>query len=195
MTQAAVHGRQPEPVAGVRRLNWGCGSWIQPGWINADVKADLGADVCCDIRQGLPFDDESIDYTVSIHALPELEHDALVPTLVELWRVLKPSGVLRLGLPDLDRGIDAYRDGNRDYFLVPDDHARSIGGKFIVHMLWYGFSRSLFTFDFSAELLQKAGFADISRCAFRETKSRFSEIVELDNRPAESFFVEATKPG
>ena len=47
--------------------------------------------------------------------------------LGELHRVLKPGGVLRLALPDLDRGIAAYQNGQADYFHVPDDDARSIG--------------------------------------------------------------------
>jgi len=40
-----------------------------------------------------------------------------VPVLAELRRVLKPGGVLRLVLPDLLKGVDAYRRGDRDYFL------------------------------------------------------------------------------
>jgi predicted SAM-dependent methyltransferase len=179
----------------LRRLNWGCGNCVEPGWINSDVKDAPGVDICCDIRDGLPLPDWSIDYTVSIHALPELPYGKLVPALQELRRVLKPGGVLRLGLPDLNKGIDAYRRGDRSYFLVPDEHARSLGAKFVVHMIWYGHSRSLFTHDLIAELLETAGYGDITHCGFRETKSSFADIVTLDNRPAESLFVEASNPG
>jgi predicted SAM-dependent methyltransferase len=179
---------------GVKRLNWGCGSWTEPGWINSDTKQGPGVDLACDIRGGLPLRDDSLDYAVSIHALPELEYDALVPALQELRRVLKPHGVLRLGLPDLDRGIDAYLREDRDYFVIPDDDACSTGAKFVTQMLWYGYSRSLFTHDFAAELLAKAGYVSVERCTFRQTRSRFPEIVELDNRPQESLFVEASKP-
>jgi predicted SAM-dependent methyltransferase len=118
----------------------------------------------------------------------------LVPTLEELRRVLKPGGTLRLALPDLDRGIDAYRRGDAGYFLVPDEDARSIGSKFIVQMLWYGYSRTLFTHDFIAEQLERAGYAGITRCAFGVTASGHPGIVELDNREDESLFVEAVRP-
>ena len=177
----------------VHRLNWGCGDHPQPGWINSDVRGIDGVDVCCDIRSGLPLDSDSIDYIVSIHALPELPYPDLVPALGELRRVLKPGGVLRLGLPDLERAIRAYRRGDRAYFLIPDEDAHSIGGKLVVQLTWYGFSRSLFTVDFTQELLAKAAFTDIAECAYQTTASDYPEIVELDNREQESLFVEATK--
>jgi len=177
----------------VRRLNWGCGTSPDPGWINSDVKEDPAVDIVCDILDGLPLEGDSIDYAVSIHALPELRLPDLAPALMELRRVLVPGGVLRLALPDLDRGIRAYLDGDRDYFLIPDSDARSPGAKFVTQMLWYGYSKSLFTEDFVCELLERAGFREIAPCRYRETASEYPEIVELDNRPEESLFVEARK--
>jgi predicted SAM-dependent methyltransferase len=178
---------------GVRRLNWGCGLDPEPGWINSDVKEGAGIDISGDIRDGLPLDSDSIDYAVSIHALPELAYPDLVPALEELRRVLKRGGVLRLALPDLDRAIAAYQRDDEGYFLVPRDEVSSRGGRFIVHVLWYGYSRSLFTADFVEELLAKAGFAGVVHCSYRTTSSRFAEIVDLDNRERESLFVEAVK--
>ncbi len=177
----------------IRRLNWGCGAEGEPGWINSDQKEGPGVDISCDIREGLPLETESIDYAVSIHALPEIPYPELVPALAELHRVLMPGGVLRLVLPDLDRAIDAYRRGDRSYFLIPDHDVRSLGGKLIVQLTWYGYSRSLFTRDFTAELLVKAGFQRVDQVAYRSTASVFPGITELDNRESESLFVEGTK--
>jgi SAM-dependent methyltransferase len=174
-------------------MNWGCGEHPDSGWINSDVKAGPGIDISCDIREGLPVEDASLDYIASIHALPEVPFADLVTVLGELRRVLKPGGVLRLALPDLDKGIDAYLNNDRDYFLVPDEDAATIGGKFVTQLLWYGWSKSLFTHDFTEELLRDAGYSAVFACAFRETKSRFPEIVELDSRERESLFVEAVK--
>jgi predicted SAM-dependent methyltransferase len=148
-----------------------------------------------DIHRGLPLPSDRFDYAVSIHALQEIAYPEVVPVLRELRRVLKPAGVLRLALPDLDRAIDAYVRRDLSYFLVPDDEVTSLGGKLAVQMTWYGASRTLFTFDFTAELLGKAGFVDIARCAYQETRSAYPEIVALDNRPKETLFVEAVKPG
>lgn len=186
-------GAGPPPKQ-VRRLNWGCGTNnVHPDWINSDIKAAPGIDIVGDIAEGLPLDEGSIDYAVSIHALPELPYPALSGALVELRRVLKPGGVLRLGLPDFEKAIRAYLDRDADYFLVPDDDVRSLGGKLIVQLTWYGYSRSMFTFDFIEELLYGAGFVRVDLCGFGETKGRYPEIVELDDRERESLFVEAVK--
>ena len=182
------------PDQSIVRLNWGCGASGEPGWINSDLKEGPGIDISGDIRDGLPLDDESVDYAVSIHALPMISYPDLVPVLQELRRVLKPGGVLRLSMPDVDRTIQAYLRRDRDYFFVPDDEVKSFGGKFIVHMLWYGYTVTVFTTDFIDELLWSAGYQDVRHCAFKETSSPFGPgILELDNREAESLFVEAVK--
>ena len=179
--------------AEIKRLNWGCGSWTPEGWINSDIKEGPGINLVCYISQGLPIDTDSLDYAASIHSLPEVPYSDLVKTLAELRRVLKPGGVLRVGLPDLDKGIAAYQRGDKDYFLIPDDEVKSIGAKFIVQMLWYGYTRLLFTHDFIEEMLQKAGFSRVERCSHKVTRSKWPEITDLDNREAESLFVEAFK--
>jgi len=178
----------------VRRLNWGCGAHVAPGWINSDIKEDTGVDLVADIRQGLPLASDSVDYAVSIHALPEFSYPELVPVLEELRRVLAPGGTLRLALPDLRRGIDAYLSGDEAYFKVAPEEVRSLGGRFAVQMTWFGYSHSLFTADFALELLEKAGFVDVRECAFGVTASGIPEIVELDNREEESLFVEGCAP-
>lgn len=180
--------------AALTRLNWGCGSHVAEGWINSDVKQEAGVDLVADIRTGLPLQPDSVDYAVSVHALPELRYPELVPALAELRRVLKPDGVLRLVLPDIDRAIDAYRGGDQEYFHVPSDEVRSASGRFIVHVLWFGYSRSLFTTEFTEELLVNAGFDRVRACTYRRTSGPFGRIVELDNRPDESLYVEARKP-
>ena len=194
MSHEQTQTRSPEGGSdGVRRLNWGCGDWTMPGWINADIKQGDGIDIVGDIREGLPLDTDSIDYAVSIHSLPEIPYTELIRTLVELRRVLRPGGVLRVALPDLDKGIEAYHRRDSSYFKVPDEDAKSVGAKFVTQMVWYGYSRSLFTHEFIEEQLLKAGFASVQHCAFKQTASAHPDIVALDNREQESLFVEAVK--
>jgi SAM-dependent methyltransferase len=175
-----------------KRLNWGSGGYIE-GWINSDRTPHPGVQVVADIRDGLPLETDSIEYAVSIHALPEIPYLDLVPVLQELRRILKPGGVLRLELPDLDKSIDAYLKADKDYFLIPDEEVRSLGGKLVVQLVWYGHARSPFTHDFVEELLVKAGFSRVSRCAYHTTSSKYPEIVGLDSRARESLYVEGTK--
>jgi SAM-dependent methyltransferase len=175
------------------RVHFGCGAITPPGWINVDRKRGPGIDVRCDVIDGLPFPDDSVDYITSQHALQDLGIFQQVPAMAELRRVLRPGGLLRLGLPDLDRAIQAYRAGRRDHFIPRE--WETLGGDFITHILWYGETSTLFTGEFAEELLRKAGFARVAQVEYRMTVSRFPEVVEMDHREHESFYVEAFKEG
>jgi SAM-dependent methyltransferase len=177
----------------VQRLNWGCGDHLGAGWINSDVKDGGGIDLVADIRRGLPLGDACIDYAVSIHALPELSITEIEGGLVELLRVLKPNGVLRLALPDMRLAIAALAEGRESFFKIEADSAETFEGRFIRHILWYGYTRTLFTPEFTKELMKRAGFVGVRECPFGVTESRYSGIVELDNREDESFFIEGER--
>jgi SAM-dependent methyltransferase len=177
----------------VRRLNWGCGPTPARGWFNSDRVSVPGLQHCGEIQDGLPLADSAVDYVVSIHGLQDLPYLDVRPALKELRRVLRPGGVLRLGLPDLDRALDAHARGDRGYFYIPDTESVTLSGKLIVQITWYGSVRTPFNWEFARELLLDVGFRDVVRCAYRETASGHADIVELDNRERESLFVEAVK--
>lgn len=165
-----------------------------PGWINVDRRRVPGVALVADVAAGLPLADASCDGALALHVLQDLPYPRVVPALGELARVLRPGAVLRLGLPDLDRAIDAYRRGDHAYFCVPDADARSIGAKLVTQLVWYGTVRTPFTYDCIAELLGRAGFGAVTRCAFGVTHSRAAALAAHDNRPRETLFVEASRP-
>jgi hypothetical protein len=107
--------------------------------------------------------------------------------------VLEPGGTLRLGLPDLDRALDALRARRQEYFWTWE--WESVTGNFVTQITDYGYTRTLLNFEFAEELLTRAGFETVRRADHGETTSRYADIVELDGRPEESFFVEAFKGG
>ena len=173
------------------RLHLGCGPFAVPGWINVDRLALPGVEVAADLCAGLPFGAGAFDAAVAIHVLQDLPWAEIPPAVRELRRVLRRGGVLRLGLPDLDRAIDAYRRGDHRHFYVPDRDARSMGAKLVTQIVWYGSVRTPFTPDYAEEVLRGAGFAEVARCAYRESRYGEPELAALDNRERESFFVEA----
>jgi SAM-dependent methyltransferase len=177
----------------VARLNLGSGARGEPGWINADLKRGPGVQLVGDVRDGLPFSSECLDQIVSIHMLSMVPLPDVRPLLRELRRVLKPGGVLRLGLPDLGKGVAAWQSGDAAYFTVPDADARSLSAKLITQLLWYGHSVSLFTPEFAEELLRDAGFERVHHCRHGESATADAGMTELDNRAGESFFVEAVR--
>lgn len=136
------------------------------------------------LEYGLPFDDASVDYVYSSHALEHCFREDAQATLIEAHRVLKPGGWIRVAVPDLEHAIALYRVGKKDqalgYFF-----ASSRAGSSERHQYMYDF-------ELLRDLLKASGFAEISRRAFRE--GVVNDIEILDNRPEETLFVEARKP-
>jgi len=174
-------------------INLGCGPVARSGWVNCDARDLPGVDLRCDLRSGLALGANYADYIAAIHVLQDLAYAEIVPALREIRRVLKPGGVLRLAVPDIDRAINAYVRRDAGYFYVPDEDARSIGGKLVTQIIWYGSVRTPCNFDFINESLAAAAYHDIKRCAFGVTCSRFPQLASLDNRERETLVVEALK--
>jgi SAM-dependent methyltransferase len=84
-------------------LNIGCGATRHPDWINLDVAA-AGPDVMqFDVARGLPFGSGEASVCYSSHVLEHLDRAAARTLVAECFRVLKPGGVIRLAVPDLER--------------------------------------------------------------------------------------------
>ena len=161
------------------------------GWLNVDRFAAPGIDVVADLRAGLPLAAACVECAVAMHVLQDLDYPDIVPALGELRRVLAPGGILRAGVPDLERGIQAFLRNDGAYFYVPDEEVRSAGAKLVVQAIWYGSVRTPFTWDFAREMCEKAGFRTIHRAEFGRTVSGGRDITRLDNRERETLFFEA----
>jgi predicted SAM-dependent methyltransferase len=93
-----------------RRLNLGCGGRFHPGWVNLDLQPQNPSVRRHDATTPLPFGDASFDAVYHSHLLEHLPRDRAAPFLRECWRVLRPGGVLRVVVPDLERIARLYLD-------------------------------------------------------------------------------------
>lgn len=61
-----------------------------------------------DLRKGIPFDSGSVDAVYHSHLLEHLDREAVPGFLAEVRRVLRPGGIHRIVVPDLERDARAY---------------------------------------------------------------------------------------
>lgn len=83
-------------------LNIGCGANYHPDWINLDVAPSSAVVLPVDISKGLPFHSNFAIACYSSHVLEHLDKAGAVNLITECFRVLKPGGVIRLAVPDLE---------------------------------------------------------------------------------------------
>jgi SAM-dependent methyltransferase len=89
-------------------LNVGCGQTFHPEWINVDVVPAAPGVRRVDLAHGLPFADRSIDACYCSHVLEHLPPEAAARALAEMFRVLRPGGIVRIVVPDLRRIAEQY---------------------------------------------------------------------------------------
>jgi SAM-dependent methyltransferase len=61
-----------------------------------------------DLRKGIPFPDQSVDAVYHSHLLEHLDREVVPTFLAEVRRVLKPGGIHRIVVPDLERDARDY---------------------------------------------------------------------------------------
>jgi SAM-dependent methyltransferase len=82
--------------------NIGCGSVFHPAWVNLDVSPPDPAVRRWDARIGLPFSDGTVEACYASHVLEHLSKVEASRLLAECRRVLRPGGVIRIVVPDLE---------------------------------------------------------------------------------------------
>jgi predicted SAM-dependent methyltransferase len=100
----------------VRRLQFGCGKFPAPGWINANLEPGPGVEISGDIKHGLPLESDSLQYIASMHALVELPYLEVVPALRELRRVLEAIPAEKLGYIVTGTGAQDSYYGYEGYY-------------------------------------------------------------------------------
>jgi len=86
-------------------LNVGCGSKIAKNgnWTNIDMGTQSTEDVIkCDLLIGFPFGNGEFDVVYHSQVLEHFPKDKSAYFILECYRVLKPGGILRVVVPDLE---------------------------------------------------------------------------------------------
>ncbi len=136
-----------------------------------------------DLRQPLPYPNASLEGVFGCHVLEHLTSAEAEATLREAHRVLRPGGVVRIAVPDLDEVIAEYDPAEPEAFL--DGLLQSRERTTSRHRHWWLYNeRSL------RELLERTGFRDIQRRAYRE--GACPDVERIDSRP-ESLFMEGVR--
>jgi predicted SAM-dependent methyltransferase len=158
------------------------------GWVNIDLlRPGRRLDLYWDLRRGLPFPSARVDAIFAEHLFEHLTHDDGSALVRECLRVLRPGGVLRIGVPDLDRYIASYL-GQDDLIdrVRPGRPTRAIalGETFFL----YG-HRCMYDFETLERTCIDAGFAAVERSAFGE--GRIAPSPDSLSRRDETLYVDA----
>lgn len=97
----------------VRKLQIGSGPNLLAGWLNTDRDIDPQYGdkiVFLDATEPFPFSDTSFDYIFSEHQIEHISERDARTMLRECFRVLRPSGRMRIATPDLAAIVGLYQD-------------------------------------------------------------------------------------
>lgn len=173
------------------KLNLGCADRPRKGWINVDALRFPGVDILLDLRRRLPFVDDSAGFIFMEHVLEHFDLDDARRLLSECHRVLKPGGVMRLVVPDGEKYLRAYSEGN--IRLIGQLRPGASTSMMAINDVFLQGWQHKFTYDFEtlALVCGEAGFRNLYRC--KPKNGRFDEVLDSEDREAESLYVEGVK--
>jgi SAM-dependent methyltransferase len=193
------------------KVNIGCGLSGISGWHNLDNSPTITlsripllkralklptwpSDVRrYDVRKGLPFPDNSARYIYSSHTFEHFTSEESSRIVKNCREVLKPGGILRIVVPDLELIA-------REYLADPNPLAsQTFLSRLSLHHSWQDFmhpgsnhsqmldGRSL------AHMLRTAGFDEVAVSSYRTSAIPEIQQLDLEVRRRESLYVEARK--
>ena len=89
-------------------VNLGCGKVLHSAWRNMDLSPGTPGIEFIDLSRPLPFVEHSLRAVYCSHVLEHLPRGRVPRFLAECARVLRPNGILRLVVPDLEAAVREY---------------------------------------------------------------------------------------
>ena len=133
-------------------IHIGCGEIVLPNYINIDARPLSHVHFISKNISRLPFlKNNSAQVIYACHVIEHLPTAVVPKALAEYFRILKPGGILRLSVPDLDRLMEIYqKEGKTIEAIQPI----LMGGQDYL----YNFHQSVFNRAYLEKLLFDAGF-------------------------------------
>ena len=151
---------QPQPL----RLCLGSGGAPLPGWTKVDLY--VPADIRLDLRAGFPLPDASVELIYSEHLFEHFPLETAMDLFRECRRVLLPSGVMRVAMPDLEDVVRDYPRRWRDAAWVnwPEYEWIDSGVRMVNTAVREWGHMYLYDYPELELRLKSAGFAEVERC-------------------------------
>ena len=132
-----------------------------------------------DLTRPLPFADGSVEAIFSSHVFEHLFRGEVASLIAECFRVLKPGGIIRVVVPDLERVVALFDSENPRSF-IREIYEISVRAQ-VKNAHHCGFTGPLLS-----ELFKKSGYSEVAVLDFGV--GQCPDIVHLDNRPSSLFF-------
>ena len=170
-------------------LELGAGKRGLDGWITININKT--ADICWDLRNGIPFPDKTVSYLYSSHFFEHLSFKQGQRFLDECLRVLRPGGKFSICVPNARIYIEAYLrnvdlDTNTFFDCTPAyNHTTRID--YVNYMAYMdGNHNYMFDEENLIYILKSKGMRNVR---LRE----FNPSLDLKERDFESIYAEAEK--
>jgi len=107
----------------MKYLNIGCGNHYsnKMEWINIDFISHGKNVIKHNLLRGVPFKDDTFDLVYHSHVLEHFSKEDGIHLIEECYRVLKPGGILRIAIPDLEQIARIYLNCLEKSFQNPID--------------------------------------------------------------------------
>jgi predicted SAM-dependent methyltransferase len=175
---------------GPLRLHLGCSDVYLENWVNVDLADPRHRlDLCWDLRRGIPFADGSAEAVFSEHLFEHIGFDGGLALMRECHRVLRPGGVLRITVPDLERYVRSYLGD--DPLLDECRTGRPTRAMAFEEVFFHHGHRAMYDFETLALMLRSVGFTAVEKSTFRQ--SRLADQPDRADRRPETLYVEAVK--
>ena len=195
----------PRNEKGEVLVNIGSGSIGLLDWINIDAFKLKNVTRLCDIRKNLPIDDNVANGIFCEHVFEHLDYtEEALMFLSECRRVMKPSGVLRIIVPDAEKYLKAYVAGGWQQLaeirpLIEEKTDFHYKCKYntpmeLINVVFRQGGEHKFAYDFSTLefLLKTVGFSKVYKKTFGDSEMA-NLCIDQKYRESESLYVEAIK--